>query len=82
MLAWTNLGNIKLYVFEGLCNYGFIDEAKELAEKTITLFGKDLEKNGEFHEYYDPETGEGVNNPGFQNRNLLVILMMEMYENE
>ena len=67
-------------VFEGLYNYGYFTEAKELAEKTVALFGKDIEKNGCFHEYYDPDTGEGVNNPGFQNWNLLVINMMEMSE--
>lgn len=51
--------------YRGLKNYGYDKEAAELAEKTITLFGKDLEACGELHEYYDPDTGEGVNNPGF-----------------
>lgn len=64
-------------VFDGLVNYGYIKEAKELAQKTITMFGKDIEINGNMHEYYDPETGEGVNNPGFQNWNLLSINMFE-----
>ena len=64
-------------VFDGLVNYGYIKEAKELAQKTITMFGKDIEINGEMHEYYDPETGEGVNNSGFQNWNLLSINMFE-----
>ena len=45
-------------------------------EKTITLFGNDLEACGELHEYYDPDTGEGVNNPGFQCWNLLVNNMI------
>ena len=67
--------------FEGLRKYGFNDAAKELAEKTITLFGKDIEKNGEPHEYYDPETGEGINNPGFQNWNLLSIKMIDWLNN-
>lgn len=62
-------------VFEGLVKYGFIDVAKELAEKTLKLFGEDLEKNGDLHEYYDPESGEPIMNPGFQNWNLLSILM-------
>ena len=64
-------------VFEGLRLYGFVDEARDLAIKTITLFGKDIEKNGQMHEYYDPETGEGVNNPGFQNWNLLSLNMFD-----
>ncbi len=61
--------------FEGLLKYGYIDDAKELAQKTLEMFAKDIEKCGEMHEYYDPESGEGVNNPGFQNWNLLAIKM-------
>ena len=67
---------ISIYmVFDGLVKYGFIDEARELAEKTLKLFGEDVEKNGLLHEYYDPESGEPVNNPGFQNWNLFAIKM-------
>lgn len=64
-------------VFEGLKQYNFIPEAKHLAEQTIIMFGKDIEQNGQMHEYYDPETGEGVNNPGFQNWNLLSLNMLK-----
>lgn len=64
-------------VFEGLVKYGYMSEAKNIAEKTIVMFGKDIETNGEMHEYYDPDTGLGVNNPGFQNWNLLSINMFE-----
>ena len=62
-------------VFDGLVKYGFINEAKELATKTLDLFGRDIAQCGELHEYYDPESGEGVNNPGFQNWNLFAIQM-------
>lgn len=62
-------------VFQGLLNYSFYNEAEELAKKTIFMFGRDIEKNGEMHEYYHPETGQGVNNPGFQNWNLLSLNM-------
>ena len=62
-------------VFEGLLKYGFIEEAKELAERNVKLFAQDIEKTGELHEYYDPESGEPINNPGFQNWNLLSIKM-------
>ena len=62
-------------VYEGLRNYGYDKDADELAMKHLKMLGKDIEKNGELHEYYDPETGVGVNNPGFQNWNLLGILM-------
>lgn len=68
--------------FKGLVNYGFDEEARDLVEKTVCLFGQDLEKNGVLHEYYDPDSGEGVNNPGFQNWNLLVNNMLAWYENK
>lgn len=64
-------------VFDGLVKYGYNAEATDLAEKTLTIFGRDIETCGEMHEYYDPETGVGVNNPGFQNWNLLSINMYE-----
>lgn len=64
-------------VFRGLVNYGYIDEAKILAQKNIELLGSDIEKSGELHEYYHPETGEPILNPGFQNWNLLSINMGE-----
>ena len=64
-------------VFDGLVRYGYAEDAKDLAEKTVRLFGKDIEACGELHEYYDPETGLGVNNPGFQNWNLLSVNMFE-----
>lgn len=66
--------------YRGLVNYGFTKEAEELADKTVRLFGSDIERCGELHEYYHPDTGEGVNNPGFQNWNLLVNNMMAWQE--
>jgi len=63
-------------VFKGLKDYGFNVEAKELASKTIWLFGKDFEKHGALHEYYEPETGEPLLNKGFQNWNYLVLNMI------
>ena len=68
------------FVFRALLNYGYEELAEELANKMITLFGRDIEECGEMHEYYDPETGVGVNNQGFQSWNLLcanVIAWME-----
>lgn len=63
--------------WRGLVNYGFKAEAQELAEKTIRLFGRDLERFGTLHEYYQPENGEPILNPGFQNWNYLVLNMAE-----
>lgn len=64
-------------VFDGLRKYGYDDDARELAEKTVILFGRDIEECGKMHEYYHPETGEGVNNAGFQNWNFLSLDMIE-----
>ena len=66
--------------FKALADYGFDEEAKTLAEKTIKLLGKDLLQTGDLHEYYNPDIGEGVNNPGFQNWNLLVNNMIARIE--
>lgn len=68
-------------VFRGLVNYGFNDEARELANKTVTLFGMDYEKEGALHEYYNPDTGEPLINKGFQNWNYLVLNMIAWLEN-
>ena len=62
--------------WRGLVDYGFTEQAQELAQKTITLFGRDYEKTGTLHEYYQPENGEPIVNAGFQNWNYLVLNMM------
>ena len=67
-------------VFRALVDYGFDKEAKELAAKTIVMFGRDLERTGVLHENYNPETGEPILNPGFQNWNYLVLNMIAWME--
>lgn len=67
-------------VFRGLVGYGFENEARDLAAKTIVLFGKDFERFGALHEYYEPETGEALLNKGFQNWNYLVLNMCAYME--
>ena len=67
--------NVNYLVFRGLVNYGYNDEARELAEKTILLLGRDFERFGALHEYYLPDNGEPVLNKGFQNWNFLVLNM-------
>lgn len=66
--------------WRGLVNYGFKKEAAELAAKTIMLFGRDIEANGVLHEYYEPESGLPILNPGFQNWNYLVLNMIAWME--
>lgn len=62
-------------VFKSLVRYGFTAEATELAKKNISLLEKDILTSGELHEYYDPEDGRPIMNPGFQNWNLLSLNM-------
>lgn len=79
---WTGpvWGVSNYLVFRGLVDYGFEAEARELAEKTIRLFARDLSRFGALHEYYLPESGEPVLNRGFQNWNFLVLNMAAWYE--
>ena len=72
--------NVNYLVFRGLLNYGYEEEARELAEKTVLLLGRDFERFGALHEYYLPENGEPVLNKGFQNWNFLVLNMIAWLE--
>jgi putative isomerase len=67
-------------VFRGLVKYGFVDDARELAEETVRLFGRDLETTGCLHEFYNPDTGEPIMTRGFQNWNFLVLNMIAWLE--
>ena len=69
-------------VFRGLVKYGYEKEARELAEKTVRMFESDIIESGELHEYYNPEDGKPIMNPGFQNWNLLSINMRAWLKGE
>lgn len=75
--VWINANYL---VFRGLLRYGFTEEAREIAEKTVLLLGKDFERFGALHEYYEPENGEPILNKGFQNWNFLVLNMIDWLE--
>ena len=51
------------------------DLADQLADHVTTMLDDDLRSCGKFHEYYSPETGLGVNAPGFMSWNALAALM-------
>lgn len=68
--------------FRGFVKYGLTEDAMDLAEKTIRLFGRDFERFGALHEYYQPENGEPILNRGFQNWNYLVLNMIAWRENK
>ena len=68
---------VNYMVFRGLVNYGYKEDAKRILDQTLLLLGRDLEQTGSVHEYYIPETGEPVMNPGFLNWNILVLNMVD-----
>jgi putative isomerase len=74
-------GMTNYMVFRGLVKYGFDDEARELAARTIRLFGHDLETSGALHEFYHPANGAPIMTRGFQNWNFLVLNMIAWLEN-
>jgi putative isomerase len=59
-----------------LQRYGYRKEAYALAEKTLLLLSRDLERNGSLNEYYHPDTGAALSHKGFLDWNLLVLEMI------
>ncbi|HEY5754102.1 MAG TPA: trehalase family glycosidase [Chthoniobacterales bacterium] len=66
--------------FRGFLRYDLLEDGRDLAEKTISLFGRDLRRFGALHEYYQPDNGEPILNRGFQNWNYLVLNMTAWLE--
>ena len=68
------------FVVRGLLKYGYSHEGLQLAQKTVDLLVKDLTHNGAFHEYYHPESGEGVFHKGFTSWNALAANLLAILE--
>jgi putative isomerase len=64
-------------VFRGLLRYGYREQAADLCARSLRLLGRDLEKTGTLHEYYNPFTGEPVMTPDFVNWNVLALNMAD-----
>jgi putative isomerase len=73
-------GAANYLTFRGLLRYDLHDDARELAEKTVLLFGQDVERFGAMHECYQPENGEPILSRGFQSWNYLVLNMIAWLE--
>jgi putative isomerase len=67
---------VNYFVWKALQRYGYRKEADALAEKTLLLLSKDLERNGSLNEYYHPDTGAALSHKGFLDWNLLVLEMI------
>lgn len=61
--------------WDALNNGGHRKLAKSLARNLVDTLYNDLKKHGKFHEYYSPETGKGIVNPGFMSWNALASLL-------
>lgn len=68
---------VNYFVWKGLKDYGFTEQAAELADKTLRLLAADLDKNGSLNEYYHPDTGAALSHRGFMDWNLLVLEMLQ-----
>lgn len=67
---------VNYFVWKGLKDYGFAEEAGELADKTVRLLSTDLAANGSLNEYYHPDTGRALSHKGFMDWNLLGMEMV------
>jgi putative isomerase len=67
---------VNYFVWKGLKDFGFHDEANDLADKTLRLLSTDLASNGSLNEYYHPDSGKALSHKGFMDWNLLVLEMM------
>ena len=65
----------------GLVNYGFVDDAREVARRILNTFAADIEQNGTLHECYHGDTGQPVLKPGFLNWNLLTCHLLQNIRN-
>jgi len=57
-----------------LCRYGHQAEADDLKTRVLKLVNDDISATGSLHEYYSPETGVPLNNPGLLSWNALILL--------
>lgn len=63
-------------VSEGLKRYGYLEDAAAVRDQIVTLLGEDLERCGELHECYHPDSGVPNFNSGFLSWNVLVGAMV------
>ena len=64
-------------LMHGLLNYGYQQQATELAHKMVRLLEDDIRRSGGMHENYDAETGAGLWSPHFGSWNILAPQMVE-----
>jgi putative isomerase len=68
---------VNYLVWKGLRNYGYQQQAAELADKTLRMLADDLAAHGSLNEYYHPDTCQPLSHAGFMDWNLLVLEMID-----
>lgn len=67
-------------MMHGMMNYGYLDQARKLAQETDELLRRDLEKTGGMNECYNPDDGRPLAGGNFVSWNLLGEHMVEEAE--
>ena len=70
------------FMFNSLMAANRQDLAEDLCSKIISLYAKDIVKNGKVDECYHPLTGEPIMNRSFLSWNCLIIQMLNKLKNE
>lgn len=66
---------VNYLVWKGLSDYGFSNDAKALAARTVDMLARDLGTSGSLNEYYHPDTAQPMSHKGFMDWNLLALEM-------
>ena len=67
-------------MMHGMMNYGYLDQARKLAQETDELLRRDLEQTGGMNECYNPDDGRPLAGGNFVSWNLLGEHMVEEAE--
>lgn len=65
------------FYIHALLNYGFHNEALEVAKNVAKVCLRDIKKTGGMHENYDAKTGEPLAAPNFISWNILIPSLLE-----
>lgn len=69
------------FAFKGLMNEGKRKLAKDICNKMILLFARDIKENDKTSESYHPDTGKPLLEHGFLSWNVLIISMLKELRN-
>ncbi len=71
---------VNFQIVEGLINYGYYEEAREITRRMMKALAAGIRKTGVMHENYHAETGEWLFCEGFGSWNVLADVMLPRIE--